>query len=170
MSASPFILIEISGAAPSVSVKETLDRSRGESEGGVASLLETELTGIYFFSVSLPLHFCLHCTRSRMKDRAKNSTALPILDHCDHNAQRKRWRRSRTTPTPPSRQIARGGTIASLPLNKIRLFGPSLEYARPPDVTPTLNGYHRRRATDGRTHARAGRTGRAARGRARALY
>ena len=87
MSASPFILTEISGAAPSVSVKETLDRSPGESEGGVASLLQADLTGMDFCSVSLPLHFCLHCTRSRMRDRAKNSTALPILDHGDHNAQ-----------------------------------------------------------------------------------
>ena len=85
-------------------------------------------------------------------------------------------RKSRPTPTPPPRissRCERGNAryLPSFAPDPIPLFRPfvvsSSEYARPTDVTPTLNGDHRQRATDdGRTERAGGRDGVA---RARAL-
>lgn len=173
------------GALAHASLPVHLDRDLGvtpsqsrkcESEGNAASSLATatELTRIDFCSVSLPYHCISVCIALGCGERGENSTALPILGHGDHkqctmkeeagDATRDtrriagpRHRRRRSANLVKVRE-KRSMLYSLFARNTIRLFLRSLvgmEYARPTDVTPTLNADHRQRTTaHGRTRTR----------------
>ena len=130
MSPSPFILREISGVDPSVSVKGTLGRPPPAVSGDSSSPCgRTSRPGGRNSapSHSLLLHFCLHCTQSRTKERENESTTLspPPIARITMHTERG-GRKSRPTPTPPPRvssRCERGGTLDTfLPLHQIRSF------------------------------------------------
>ena len=178
MSPSPFILREISGADPSVSVKGTRDRSP-PAVSGVRRVLAgdrvdrgdgTLLRVTHCCCISV----CIALSRGRRNGRMNPQHChLPIARITMHTGGE--GRKSRPTPTPPPRissRCERGNAryLPSFSPDPILLFRPfvvsSSEYARPTDVTPTLNSDHRQRATDDGRTERAGGTG----SRAHALY
>ena len=180
MSPSPFILREISGVDPSVSVKGTLGRPppavSGDSSSpcgrtsrpGGTELCSESLTAVAFL-------FALHSVADEgTGERIHNTVTSP--DRADHDAHRERGAKITTdtdTAAPSLVQVRERGNARYLPSfapDPILLSRPfvvsSSEYARPTNVTPTLNGDHRQRATDDGRTERAGGTG----SRAHALY
>ena len=151
----------------------------GREWGFVESLRENESTGgTELCSESLTavaFLFALHSVADEgTGERIHNTVTSP--DRADHDAHRERGAKITTdtdTAAPSLVQVRERGNARYLPSfapDPILLSRPfvvsSSEYARPTNVTPTLNGDHRQRATDDGRTERAGGTG----SRAHALY